>query len=138
DSMSAVQWSEDLSSGFKEIDDQHKELINRVNKLLDACNSGKGRQEIGDTLNFLADYVVEHFNSEEKYMKQYNYPGLNEQIEQHKYFVGYVGELKNEFDKNGPSISLTMKLSKNLVEWLVNHIMKIDKKAGAFLKDKAH
>ncbi|MEO1784567.1 bacteriohemerythrin [Thermodesulfobium sp. 4217-1] len=136
--MSAVQWSEDLSSGFKEIDDQHKELINRVNKLLDACNSGKGRQEIGDTLNFLADYVVEHFNSEEKYMKQYNYPGLNEQIEQHKYFVGYVGELKNEFDKNGPSISLTMKLSKNLVEWLVNHIMKIDKKAGAFLKDKAH
>ncbi len=136
--MSAVQWSEDLSSGFKEIDDQHKELINRVNKLLDACNSGKGRQEIGDTLNFLSDYVVEHFNSEEKYMKQYNYPGLNEQIEQHKYFVGYVGELKNEFDKNGPSISLTMKLSKNLVEWLVNHIMKIDKKAGAFLKDKAH
>jgi hemerythrin len=136
--MSAVQWSDDLSSGFKEIDDQHKELINRVNKLLDACNSGKGRQEIGDTLNFLADYVVEHFNSEEKYMKQYNYPGLNEQIEQHKYFVSYVGELKNEFDKNGPSISLTMKLSKNLVEWLVNHIMKIDKKAGAFLKEKVN
>lgn len=136
--MSVVQWSEELSSGFKEIDDQHKELINRVNKLLDACNLGKGRQEIGDTLNFLADYVVEHFNSEEKYMKQYNYPGLSEQIEQHKYFVSYVGELKNEFEKNGPSISLTMKLSKNLVEWLVNHIMKIDKKAGAFLKEKVH
>jgi hemerythrin len=134
--MSVVQWSDDLSSGFKEIDDQHKELINRVNKLLDACNLGKGRQEISDTLNFLADYVVEHFNSEEKYMKQYSYPGLSEQIEQHKYFVNYVGELKNEFDKNGPSISLTMKLSKNCVEWLVNHIMKVDKKAGAFLKEK--
>lgn len=134
--MSVVQWSDDLSSGFKEIDDQHKELINRVNKLLDACNSGKGRQEIADTLNFLADYVVEHFNSEEKYMKQYNYPGLSEQIEQHKYFVNYVGELRNEFDKNGPSIALTMKLSKNLVDWLVNHIMKVDKKAGAFLRER--
>ncbi|AWB10914.1 hemerythrin [Thermodesulfobium acidiphilum] len=134
--MPLVQWSDDLSSGFKEIGDQHKELINRVNKLLDACNPGKGKQEIGETLNFLSDYVVEHFNSEEKYMKQYNYPGLNEQIEQHKYFVSYVGELKKDFEQNGPSISLTMKLSKNLVDWLVNHIMKVDKKAGAFLKEK--
>ncbi len=34
----AIEWTMGLSTGVDEIDDQHKELFKRINRLLDACN----------------------------------------------------------------------------------------------------
>lgn len=64
----AIEWTQDLSTGSDEIDNQHKELFRRINSLLDACNQGKGREEIGKTVQFLEDYVITHFSAEEEYM----------------------------------------------------------------------
>ena len=68
-----VQWSDDLTTGIDKIDNQHKNLIIKVNELLQAINAGKGKRQIGSMLEFLGEYVVEHFSTEEEYMKEYNY-----------------------------------------------------------------
>lgn len=60
----AYKWTPDLETGNSLIDGQHKELIEAINKLLDACGNGKGRAEIEATLVFLNNYVVKHFNDE--------------------------------------------------------------------------
>ena len=69
-----MQWTNDLSAGVEQIDSQHKELIARINTLLDAMKQGRGRTEVGQTVSFLSDYVATHFGEEEKYMTSFCYP----------------------------------------------------------------
>ena len=49
----AFTWSKDLETGNAQIDKEHQELIQATNQLLDACAAGKGRSELGKTMDFL-------------------------------------------------------------------------------------
>ena len=41
----SIEWSNSLATGVTEIDDQHREIFNRVNRLSEACSEGKGKEE---------------------------------------------------------------------------------------------
>ncbi|MEK7700013.1 MAG: hemerythrin domain-containing protein [Planctomycetota bacterium] len=66
----AVQWSENLAVGVTMIDDQHKGIFSRINTLMSAMSQGKGKEEVGKVLEFLADYTKKHFSAEEKLMME--------------------------------------------------------------------
>jgi len=70
----AIKWRKDLEIGIDEIDNQHKSLVEAMNKLLEASAAGRAKQEIGNTLDFLSDYVITHFNYEREYKKKNKYP----------------------------------------------------------------
>lgn len=132
----AIQWDQSLSVGIDEIDNQHKELFNRVNALLDACNQGKGKQVVGEIIDFLGDYVVTHFGAEERYMQQYNYPDYDAHKAMHDSFIDSFGQLKKKFESEGPGIQLVLQTNRTVVDWLIKHIGNTDKALGAFLKTK--
>jgi hemerythrin len=136
DIIMAIEWKDDLSVGVKEIDDQHKELFDKIAALFDACNSGKGKDQIDSTIKYLQDYVVLHFGSEEKLQKQNNYPDYINHKAQHDQFIKDFLELKSNIDKDGITGLTIIKLNKTLVDWLINHIRKTDKVFGVFLKEK--
>lgn len=69
-----IEWSGDLETGIGVIDEQHRELFRHINALLTACHEGKGRDAVGDVLNFLEDYIVLHFTAEENIQLHYSYP----------------------------------------------------------------
>lgn len=55
-----LNWDNSFSVGEKNIDNQHKELFYRLNKLLEAMKQGKGKSEVINTLDFLEEYVIRH------------------------------------------------------------------------------
>ena len=130
----AIEWRQDLSTGINEIDNQHKELFRRINFLLDACNHGKGREEIGKIVQFLEDYVFTHFGAEEEYMQRYNYQGYSTHKAQHSGFIKDFTDLKKQLLEEGPAFHIIIRTKNLLVDWILNHIRKIDKTMGAFLK----
>jgi hemerythrin len=130
----AIEWTEDLSTGVGEIDEQHKELFSRVNALMDACKAGKGKKEVGNTLDFLDAYVREHFGTEEKMMIRHEYPEYPQHKEQHEIFIGEVERLRAEFADEGAALSLVIRTNQAAVDWLLQHIRKIDKRLGTYLK----
>lgn len=132
----AVKWSSDLELGIEEIDVQHKNLITQVDKLLEACNQRQGKEAIEPTLNFLSQYVGEHFSDEEKVQTEWGYPGFNDHQKIHQKFIKDFSEVKEEFEKKGPSLTVTLALNRLLVDWLVNHIKKEDKKVAQHIKSK--
>mgnify|MGYP000916868212 CR=1 FL=1 len=132
----AIEWNDSLSVGIEEIDNQHKELFRRINNLLDACNEGKGKQAVGDIINFLGEYVVTHFAAEEAYMRKYAYPEYEAHKAMHQGFIQSFGQLKSKFDSEGPGIQLVLQTNRVVVDWLINHISKVDKKLGEFLSNK--
>lgn len=132
----AIEWSDDLSTGVAEIDNQHKELFRRINDLFDACNQGKGKNEVAVVMEFLESYVVEHFGMEENYMKKYSYAGYSSHLANHTEFIKNFSVLKKDFEAEGPNADIVIRMNHLLVEWLINHIRKVDKALGAFLKTK--
>ncbi|HBF37238.1 MAG TPA: hemerythrin [Firmicutes bacterium] len=133
----AIEWTEDLAVGVTIIDDQHKELYQRINQLLEACNQSKGREVVGETIKFLEDYVVTHFGQEEEYMQKYNYPDYPKHKGYHTEFIKSFQELKARFDADGPGAHIVIMTNRIVVGWLNSHIRNVDKLLGAYLKDKA-
>ncbi|MBI5359253.1 MAG: hemerythrin family protein [Planctomycetes bacterium] len=134
----AVQWNENLSTGIDWQDAQHKELVARIGSLMEAMSTGKGKAEITNILNFLENYVVTHFSKEEEFMVNRSYPGYAAHKAEHKRFIYEFTVFKNEFEKEGSSSSMAIKVQRTLMDWLVNHIGKIDKGLGEFLSSNAY
>lgn len=131
-----LEWSEDLSVGVKEIDNQHKELFNRINDLHAAMNQGRGREVITELIKFLEEYVVIHFGTEEKYMTRYAYPEYPSHKKQHEWFTKELSDTKNKLKEKGPAVHIVVHSNYLLYDWWVNHIKKIDKALGIFLMQK--
>lgn len=131
-----MKWTEQLSIGIAEIDQQHQELFNRINNLLQAMHEGKGKEEIQKVMAFLDDYVVSHFGTEEKYMGEYHYPEMKQHQEQHQTFTSNFNDIKKELETAGPSSNLVIQTQRKLSEWWLGHIATVDKELGAFLAQK--
>jgi hemerythrin len=130
----AFAWSDDLTVGVTEIDAQHKELIVRVNKLLEATTQGRGRAELGETVGFLGSYVVTHFRDEEAYMRKIAYPGLVPQQAEHKQFLGEFAGLRARLAADGATSELAIIIQRQVCSWLVRHINGSDKQIGKFAR----
>ncbi|OGR25567.1 MAG: hemerythrin [Desulfuromonadaceae bacterium GWB2_53_15] len=130
----AIEWRESLSIGVDAIDGQHKELLQRFDKLLSACKDGKGIDELKGLLDFLSDYVLTHFRDEESIQRQHRYPGYEEHKRLHEGFVVRLETLKQEIDTQGMAVHHVMETNNLLLKWLINHISVVDKELGKFLQ----
>ena len=130
------EWTEDLATGVADIDDQHRELITRVNALLDACNQQKEQEEIGKYLAFLREYVAYHFAAEERTMTEAGYPGLGPHEREHEEFKVRVNDLFRSQASRRASLPTLIMTIRSSCDWMVTHIMKTDKAMAEFLKAK--
>ena len=132
-----IEWNEALATGNGAIDEQHKELIGRFSALLNACNQGKGREEVGRLLTFMAEYVRSHFSMEEGLQKRYGYPEYAAHKEEHDGFIQDLQELEHQFGAEGATLSLVIQTNQAMVDWLIRHINGTDRKLAAFLRAHA-
>ena len=127
--------TKDLETGNAAIDSEHRELLNAVNRLLDACAQGKGRTALEPTLKFLLDYVNKHFAHEEQLQTRSKYPGYTEHKAFHEGYKKKLSEIAAAIPAAGPGIGDVAALNKH-VGVLVTHIKTDDRKLGAFLKNE--
>jgi len=129
-----IKWSDSLAIGIPLIDKEHKDLINNINELIEAIRSGKGQEHIQKITAFLENYVVKHFNNEEVLMQEYNYPGYPAHKSLHLKFIEAFNALKEELrDKHDKGLYLVFRVQTLIMDWFVNHILKVDKQLGVFL-----
>ncbi|MDR0868674.1 MAG: hemerythrin family protein [Planctomycetota bacterium] len=129
-----IAWDDSYLIGCDEVDEQHKQLFASLNELVEHCQKGSAAQVVGKTLQFVAEYVEHHFNSEEKVQVSSNYPGYAAHKQMHDDFRKTVGVIKGQFAENGSVQDLQKILVKVVVKWIVTHICNEDKKIGAYLK----
>ena len=132
--MALLAWKEDFSVKVRQFDDQHRKLIELVNKLHDAMKQGKGAQVLNDVLSSLAAYTQTHFSDEERIMLQNRYPGFFEHKRSHDQLVARVRNFQREVEAGSATVSLG--LMNFLKEWLLQHIQGVDMKYGPYLNGK--
>jgi len=129
-----IQWRDSLAIGVETIDNQHKELLLRFDGLLNACEEGRGKDEMKRLLSFLEEYVQTHFRDEEALQRKHLFPGYKEHCVQHAYFEARIKALRSEIDAEGLAMHHVIQTNNLLLKWLLNHISKVDKELGAFFK----
>ena len=130
-----IVFDESLYTGNELIDGEHKELISRVNKLVESCEQGTEKMTAIKTLDFLMDYTEYHFTDEEKLQKEVGYDQLDAHHAKHEAFKKSVGELREMLEEEeGPSEAFVTAVNKNITDWLVNHIQKWDKAVADYIK----
>ena len=128
--------TKELETGNAIIDSEHRELFAAVNRLMDACSAGHGRDHMMPMVNFLLDYVDKHFAHEEQLQNQSHYPGF---FAHHAFHENYRQKLKDILSKisaNGPTLIDVNALNLH-IGTLVAHIKTEDKKLGTFLKGQS-
>ena len=135
-SKDGLRWTAELEVGIEIIDTQHKKLFKMINDFIKAVGEGKGRVEIGRTLQFLKEYVNTHFSMEEGYMRKFNYPEYELHLKQHADFMELVRNMTDGVGDTGEVSVLIREVERAVGEWLVNHIIVVDKNLGKFLADK--
>ena len=129
-----IKWSDEYALGDERVDSQHRELFKLVADLVDSCENGSSSAHLKNTLDFLVNYTVQHFNDEEALQIKYNYPEYEAHKKLHEDFKVTVTDLVNRFSETGSSSWLSSDVNKIVVKWLIQHIMSEDKKIGGYLK----
>ena len=123
-------FTEEYYTGIEIIDEEHAELfriIRRANDLITEELLHDKYDEIVSVLDQLRNYTVQHFSDEEEYMASINYEGLDIQKKTHEMFVDKLNDI-NLDDLDDNQQQYLIELVDFLLMWLVNHILKMDKK----------
>ena len=123
-------WVKSFETGIDKIDEQHKQLFEQVDFLLDINNVNRHREII----DFLDRYIVKHFSDEQQMHKETKYSKADAHKKMHDEFIVVFHKMKDKYLKEGPTISNNMEINKTAVGWLKDHIMVYDKEYAAFCK----
>lgn len=126
----------DLETGNDLIDSEHRMLFEAINDLMDACSFGHGRDKIGETADFLADYVDKHFADEEDLQRKNHYPHYETHHNFHVSYKQKIRELASKIRMEGSNVKNLGEINSQ-VSVLINHIRHEDKRLAEFIRGNA-
>jgi hemerythrin len=122
--MAFLNWEPSLSVKIDSIDNQHKKLIELISDFYKQVNSRSNEEIISQLISGMKEYTIMHFQTEEKYMELFNYPGFIPHKKEHDEFVSKVSDLEERF--NAGKVILSFEITDFLKKWIQNHIMGMD------------
>ncbi len=132
--MAFFEWTDKLSIGVEQIDDEHKKLISIINEYHDNISNGSSETAIRKAVEGLVQHVQTHFANEEKLMEKHNYPQLAIHRYLHEKLTQDVFQYVEKLQTGQKILNLDMAIF--LKGWLENHIAETDKKIGIFLNSQ--
>ena len=106
-----ITFDDNLVTGNKTIDAQHKELIDRIQNFVTACQNGDSKVKAIKMLDYLDEYTDFHFKDEEKLQEKAGYPEREKHHEKHEEFKKTIQELHEYLqDYEGPTSVLLLRL----------------------------
>jgi diguanylate cyclase (GGDEF)-like protein/hemerythrin-like metal-binding protein len=121
-----IEWNEGLSLGVKAIDNDHKKLLDIINKLTLAINNDESYKYIESVFDDLEKYALEHFTREEQLLKKCNCKDVEDHIKQHESFTKKIPQIREKLTQANKDNSSAQEISSFLIDWLFNHIIEED------------
>jgi len=129
-----LKWDSSFELNHATIDKQHHDLLDQSIKLFRAVDRNVKKEEIDKIMEFLGNYVTEHFRTEEELMEKTGYPFISHQKQQHRRFITSFHSLKKDIVEFQQSKTyLLFRIQILLIDWIVNHTLKEDKHFGRYL-----
>jgi hemerythrin len=123
--MVSATWKESYRVGHPMLDSDHGILIDLLDQLSDAMETGQSLDVIDNVIFVLAEYVQHHFQREEAIMAASGFPELDRHREQHRALEKKVNAIRDRYRAGERSI-LNQEVVDLLKKWLTEHIMVSD------------
>lgn len=131
------QWSSQFELGIDEIDAQHKKFFDASQRLYDDILNSRGEKAVEESLGFLRQYALEHFETEEAFMRKHNYPHFEEHKGRHAAFIEKLDGLTEEFDVyRAPTQEMADRILELTRDWLLEHITDEDQQYTKYVKQE--
>lgn len=127
-------WRPDFSVSVETIDIQHRQLLSQMNGFYKAVLSGQGQGRVRDAIDFLVGYVDIHFSTEEYFMVKYGYSLYPTHRKEHQRLSAAVLRSANNVAETHPTRDVVSQLVTEMGAWILEHVQKMDKTLGRFLK----
>jgi hemerythrin len=122
----AIVWTPELALGLPTLDEQHRQLFLHADRFHAALARADPADRLAEHLGFLAAYAGQHFDAEERFMREIGYPGLAAHVAEHGAFRRRLALLAPLEEQEGPSqavLTLVGSLDEN---WLHEHVAGAD------------
>ena len=124
-------WSDTYNLGLEEIDEQHRSLLDLINKIWQSIVDRSDRDVVFVLVEELERYTLAHFAAEETFMRVTEYPDFPAHKIEHQNFVSRIADEKKRALQAG---SLSLDLMHFLRDWLVEHILVCDRAYADFTR----
>jgi hemerythrin-like metal-binding protein len=125
-----AHWQPAYSVGVAGFDEAHRAMIDRADALIRAVG-GKGRgPDPRDLLDDLLECAVEHFEQEERTLRELDWPGLPDHLDAHNLLLRTLLKFKSDLRYGRLSPEETAAF---ISEWVLAHIKDEDMKYRDYL-----
>jgi len=119
-----ISWGPKYYIGLSTIDNQHKVLVDLINKTYQHYGSDGNKKKLKEVLNELIEYTKFHFGEEEKYFKQFGFTDIEAHKAKHEQFVNKMKHFAEDINAGDTTVSFD--IIDFLKNWLIQHILKSD------------
>jgi hemerythrin len=130
--MRIVEWEDRYNLGIDDIDQHHRHLLELLNRSYNAVIMEQNKNEVRYIFHELLEYADYHFSAEEAMMKRYGYARTDMHLAEHETFRQKVNDLLDRL--LGTGFSFDVELICFLEEWLLNHILHMDREYAEFFR----
>ena len=115
-----------MRTGVDSVDRQHRRMIGKVNRLLEAIESRQNAQSVARILNSLSEEAIAHFRHEEAVMGAAKCPVRGVNRAAHRCFLREFAHIVRSFERDGPGPSFAAEVERLCCDWLADHICQCD------------
>lgn len=126
--LKAFDWNDKFLLKVDKMDEEHKILIGKINKLVVSLN-GAQQSEMENNFIDLRDYTVLHFSDEEDFMRSIQYPDFEAHSKIHENMLAQFGTYEKALFEGSLNKKKFVAFLKN---WLVSHILGVDMQYADF------
>lgn len=123
--MTFIVWDDSLDLHIDMIDEEHKILIDLMNKLHDQNRTSKPKETLMATLSELYAYAATHFSDEEDYMASINFHDLEAHKSIHQRLLNRIKSFSQDFATHSKE-TISEDFFMFLKIWVTAHIKGID------------
>ena len=120
-----IEWNDKYNVGIPKIDEEHKKLIDIINKAVAASRHRDNSREIIGILREISDFAQTHFATEETYMLECGYPDYEQHKKEHQDFTIETIAFLDDVGKGDRM--LACEILEHLKVWFVSHIQGTDR-----------
>lgn len=119
-----IGWTEELSVGIPSIDRQHRKIVDLINELNTAMESGETDSILRQIFRELVAYTDHHFRYEEELFERAGYGDAAAHMQEHEALRKKVIDMKDRVDRG--EFVLGVEVMSFLRDWLTRHIQGSD------------
>ena len=128
-----IRWSDCLSVGVAEIDDEHRKFVGRVNELNKAIVECRDKPTVERLLDLMLMEATHHFWHEQQLLAKWKYPQRAAHAAEHALLTARFDRVMKEFEQADVSFTWALK-GLYIKQLLIDHLLHEDMKYRDFLR----